>query len=89
MTPRTRAIVRVHPSNFAVVGFTERPSASDVAAVAQKHNLLLIEDAGAPSRRILSIIEEPIRTNSIRTESVRAQRAVNAPHPPGLHASCR
>ncbi len=44
---RTRAIVRVHPSNFAIVGFTERPTTADVAAVARRHGLLLIEDAGS------------------------------------------
>jgi L-seryl-tRNA(Ser) seleniumtransferase len=47
VTPRTKAIVRVHPSNFAIVGFTERPSTAEVAAVAREHGLLLIEDAGS------------------------------------------
>jgi L-seryl-tRNA(Ser) seleniumtransferase len=47
ITPRTRAIVRVHPSNFAIVGFTERPSTAEVADVAHAHQFLLIEDAGS------------------------------------------
>jgi L-seryl-tRNA(Ser) seleniumtransferase len=47
VTPRTRAIVRVHPSNFAVVGFTERPTTAEVAGVARAHGVLLIEDAGS------------------------------------------
>jgi len=47
VTPRTRAIVRVHPSNFAIVGFTERPSTAEMSAVAREHGLLLIEDAGS------------------------------------------
>jgi len=47
ITPRTRAIVRVHPSNFAVVGFTERPSTAELAEVAHAHGIALIEDAGS------------------------------------------
>jgi L-seryl-tRNA(Ser) seleniumtransferase len=47
VTPRTRAIVRVHPSNFAVVGFTERASTAELAEVARARGLLLIEDAGS------------------------------------------
>jgi L-seryl-tRNA(Ser) seleniumtransferase len=47
VTPRTAAIVRVHPSNFAMVGFVERPSTADCAAVAREHGILLIEDAGS------------------------------------------
>lgn len=47
ITPRTAAIVRVHPSNFAVVGFVERATTAEVAAVARAHGLLLVEDAGS------------------------------------------
>ncbi|HZB97466.1 MAG TPA: L-seryl-tRNA(Sec) selenium transferase [Candidatus Sulfotelmatobacter sp.] len=47
LTPRTVAIVRVHPSNFAITGFTERPSTSECADVAHRHGLILIEDAGS------------------------------------------
>jgi L-seryl-tRNA(Ser) seleniumtransferase len=47
VTPRTAAIVRVHPSNFTVVGFTERPTTAECAAVAREHGLLLLEDAGS------------------------------------------
>lgn len=51
VTPRTAAIVRVHPSNFAVVGFTERPDTAACAAVAREHGLLLLEDAGSGAMR--------------------------------------
>ncbi|MEA2672509.1 MAG: L-seryl-tRNA(Ser) seleniumtransferase [Chloroflexota bacterium] len=51
VTPRTAAIVRVHPSNFAVVGFTERASTAECAAVAREHGLLLLEDAGSGALR--------------------------------------
>jgi L-seryl-tRNA(Ser) seleniumtransferase len=51
VTPRTAAIVRVHPSNFTVVGFTERPTTAECAAVAREHGLLLLEDAGSGALR--------------------------------------
>ena len=46
---RTRAILRVHPSNFRVLGFTERPELVDLVALAHQHNLLLLEDLGSGS----------------------------------------
>jgi len=47
ITPRTRAIVRVHASNFSIRGFTERPTTAECATIAREHGLLLIEDAGS------------------------------------------
>jgi len=46
-TPDVRLIVRVHPSNFRLLGFTERPSLTELAALARRHNLLLFEDVGS------------------------------------------
>jgi L-seryl-tRNA(Ser) seleniumtransferase len=43
----TRVLLRVHPSNFRVVGFTERPSLDDLAELARKHKLILMEDLGS------------------------------------------
>jgi L-seryl-tRNA(Ser) seleniumtransferase len=60
ITPRTRAIVRVHPSNFAVIGFTERPSTADVAAVAHQHGVPLIEDAGSGALLDTGADDEPV-----------------------------
>ena len=45
--PKTAAIMRVHPSNFRVTGFTESPSIEALAAVARAHKLLLIDDVGS------------------------------------------
>jgi L-seryl-tRNA(Ser) seleniumtransferase len=47
ITPRTAAVMRVHASNFAMRGFVETPPAGDVAALAHRHGLLLLVDAGS------------------------------------------
>jgi L-seryl-tRNA(Ser) seleniumtransferase len=44
---RTRVLLRVHPSNFRIVGFTERPGLEELAELAHQHNLLLMEDLGS------------------------------------------
>ena len=44
---RTRVLLRVHPSNFRIVGFTERPGLEELAELARQHNLLLMEDLGS------------------------------------------
>ena len=47
VTERTAAIMRVHPSNFAQVGFTESPDPSELAGLARERGLLLINDLGS------------------------------------------
>lgn len=47
ITPRTRAILRCHPSNFKVVGFSEEPSLAELAALARDNRLPLIDDQGS------------------------------------------
>ncbi len=45
--PETAAVLRVHQSNFRVVGFEERPRLEEVAAVARAHGLPLVDDLGS------------------------------------------
>ncbi|HUZ89827.1 MAG TPA: L-seryl-tRNA(Sec) selenium transferase [Candidatus Acidoferrales bacterium] len=47
ITGRTAALLRVHTSNFNVVGFTETTSLRDMADIANRHGLLLIDDLGS------------------------------------------
>jgi len=47
MSDRTAALLRVHPSNFRVEGFTARPALRDLAELARRFNLPLIEDLGS------------------------------------------
>jgi L-seryl-tRNA(Ser) seleniumtransferase len=44
---RTRLLLRVHRSNFEITGFTEQPTISELADLAAKNNLPLIEDLGS------------------------------------------
>ena len=45
--PETAVLLRVHQSNFRVVGFTEHPTVADVAAVARRAGLPLVDDLGS------------------------------------------
>jgi L-seryl-tRNA(Ser) seleniumtransferase len=47
ITEKTAVILRVHPSNFRITGFTERPSPADLAGLAHRFGLLLVEDLGS------------------------------------------
>ena len=44
---RTRALLRVHRSNFEITGFTERPALADLAKLARTKNIPLLEDLGS------------------------------------------
>ncbi len=47
VSARTAAILRVHPSNFRVEGFAERPPLTDLVRLANARNIILIEDIGS------------------------------------------
>ncbi len=69
LTKRTRALLRVHPSNFRVLGFTERPSLEELVALARKKRLPLIEDLGSGLLADLSrqgLGDEPMAAASLR-----------------------
>jgi L-seryl-tRNA(Ser) seleniumtransferase len=44
---RTGLILRVHPSNFTIVGFTERPPLDDLVALGRRFNIPVAEDLGS------------------------------------------
>jgi L-seryl-tRNA(Ser) seleniumtransferase len=47
ITERTALILRVHPSNFRIEGFTERPTLADLVAVGQRFEIPVAEDLGS------------------------------------------
>ena len=47
ISDQTAAIMRVHPSNYRVIGFTSEVGLLEMAELAHRHGLLLIDDLGA------------------------------------------
>jgi L-seryl-tRNA(Ser) seleniumtransferase len=47
VSPSTAMFLRVHPSNFRIEGFTERPPLDALIAAARAMNVLVVEDAGS------------------------------------------
>jgi L-seryl-tRNA(Ser) seleniumtransferase len=69
ITAQTRVILRVHPSNYRIVGFTEKPRLTELVSLAARHNLILIEDLGSGCLVNLSpcgIVNEPTVQQSIQ-----------------------
>jgi L-seryl-tRNA(Ser) seleniumtransferase len=63
---RTRVIMRVHPSNFHIEGFTAKPRLDELAALARERGIPLYEDLGSGC-----IAELPIREPLVK-ESLEA-----------------
>jgi L-seryl-tRNA(Ser) seleniumtransferase len=49
LSESTRVLLAIHPSNFRVVGFTEKPGLGELARLAHDNNALLVEDLGSGS----------------------------------------
>jgi L-seryl-tRNA(Ser) seleniumtransferase len=66
---KTRALLRVHRSNFRMVGFTEQPSLAQLVDLGRKRSVPVIEDLGSGAlfdMRSLGINDEPGVTESLR-----------------------
>lgn len=69
ITEQTRLLMRVHPSNYRIVGFTAAPALTELAGLAHTLGLPLYEDAGSGALRDLSrfgLTGEPVISASIR-----------------------
>lgn len=65
----TRILLRVHPSNFRIVGFTEMPNLAELANLAHEKDLILFEDAGSGALFDFAeygLTDEPIISVSIK-----------------------
>ena len=66
--PATAAIMRIHPSNYRIRGFTAAVSLEELVALGRKHNLPVIDDVGSGALVDLSpfgLLDEPIVGQSV------------------------
>jgi len=63
MTERTAVLLRVHQSNFRIVGFTEQPTVREIARLADRHGTVLVDDLGSGVLRELA--DEPSASQSL------------------------
>jgi L-seryl-tRNA(Ser) seleniumtransferase len=61
--PETALLLRVHQSNFRIVGFTESPTTEDLARVAHDAGLWLVDDLGSGS--LADVGDEPTAASSV------------------------
>ncbi len=69
ITESTAALMRVHSSNFRVIGFTESASLPDLARLAHDKGLLLLDDLGSGcllDTRAYGMVPEPTPQESLR-----------------------
>ncbi len=65
----TAAILRVHHSNYKIMGFTAEPSLAELVALGKKHNLPVIDDLGSGALVDLAVFglePEPMVQKSVR-----------------------
>src|SRR5207253_1267194 len=82
VTPRTAVLLRVHTSNFRVMGFTESASLAELSAVARRHSLLLVDDLGSgaaePGGDVVREARRTRRRNRSGRRLVRRRRRIAA-----------
>jgi len=66
---KTRLVLRVHPSNFKVTGFTDKPSLEELVALSGRAGIPLVEDLG--SGCLVDLTEQGIAEPTVR-QSVEA-----------------
>src|SRR5437660_5097153 len=69
ISENTRLLLRVHPSNFRMVGFTERPSLTDFVELGNRRNIPTFEDLGSGCIADLTsvgVTYEPVVADSLR-----------------------
>src|SRR2546429_172894 len=66
---RTRLLLRVHPSNFKVTGFTDKPSLEELVALSRRVSIPLVEDLG--SGCLVDLAEHGIMEPTVR-QSIEA-----------------
>src|SRR5438270_9201937 len=70
ITEKTRLLLRVHRSNFEIVGFTEQPTLDELVALGRKHKIPVIEDLG--NGALIDLRSLGVTSESGVSESLRA-----------------
>ncbi len=70
ISEETGAMMRVHHSNYRILGFTEEPSVEELAELARKHNIPLIDDLG--SGALVDLKDFGIETEPLVQRSIKA-----------------
>ena len=66
---QTRLLLRVHPSNFKMIGFTERPSLEEFVDLGRRRNIPTFEDLGSGClfhQQSILAADEPAAADSIQ-----------------------
>ena len=69
LNENTAALMRVHPSNFVIDGFTEQASLEELVALGRQHRIPVIDDIGSGALIDFSkygILDEPLASRSIK-----------------------
>src|SRR5438270_101701 len=66
---KTRLLLRVHPSNFKVTGFTDKPSLEELVSLSRRVSIPLVEDLG--SGCLVDLAEHGITEPTVR-QSIEA-----------------
>ena len=68
VTEQTGALLKVHPSNYQITGFTQSAAIDELATLGHKHHLPVIHDIGSGALFDLAVTgssDEPVARNSI------------------------
>lgn len=74
ITDRTAILMKIHQSNFRIVGFTHHPALADILAVADQHGIPVVDDQG--SGLLLDVSPFGLPAEPTIGESIRAGAAV-------------
>ena len=67
-----KAVLRVHPSNFAIAGFTETPDQREVADLAHAHGAIVLDDLGSGAlvdTAVFGLAHEPLPSERLAAGS--------------------
>jgi L-seryl-tRNA(Ser) seleniumtransferase len=70
ITPNTAMLLRVHPSNYRVMGFTEDATLEELVTLGKERNICVADDIGSGALVDFApygLLDEPLVTDSVKT----------------------